>query len=361
MARIRLCRPTDLHVGATLFHTSMRRQPMVFAGVTRSLLSSAERAALSRDALVTKTGLDVEELESPDGRIPLERHLALWQQICARSQDPCFGLHHGESVTPGRLGVAGYAASSSPTVDAALSSVDRYSRVISDFLESSYCRQQAGTGMVMTLLGCRVPDDLADAAVASDVSLARCLTGRHIRPREVWLQRKRPPRLKEYERIFDCPILFEHRHNAVIFEPETLELPLPSADPLLLVYIDRAFRTNLSFRPAHAGLYVELESAVLEQLARGDARIEQVALRLGMSVRTLQRRLQDRGLEYQDLLDTIRQRLATELLRAELISIKEICYRLGFSEPSAFRRAFKRWTGQSPSAYRHASPVSSRP
>jgi AraC-like DNA-binding protein len=328
---------------------------MVFAGVTRGLLSSAERVALSREALVTEAGLEPEELESPDGQIPQERHLALWRLICVRSQDPCFGLHHGEWVTPGRIGVAGYAASSSPTLGAALASVDRYSRVVTEFLESSYRRQQAGPGMVMTLPSCRVSDDLADAAVASDVSLARCLTGRHIRPREVWLQRRRPPQLKEYERIFDCPIRFEHRHNAVVFEPGALDLPLPSADPLLLVYIDRAFRTNLAFRPAHRALYVELESAVLEQLAQGDVRIEQVAPRLGMSVRTLQRRLKDRGLEYQGLLDTIRQRLATELLGNRLISIKEICHRLGFSEPSAFRRAFKRWTGQSPSAYRLAS------
>lgn len=333
---------------------------MVFAGVTRGLLSSAERVALSREALLTRAGLDPEELESPDGQIPQERHLALWRLIGARSQDPCFGLHHGESMTLGHIGAAGYAASSSPTLGAALSSVDRYSRVLTEFLESSYCRRQAGPGMVMTLPSCRLSDDMADAAVASDVSLARYLTGRHIRPREVWLQRRRPAQRTEYERIFDCPILFDHRHNAVLFEPETLDLPLPSADPLLVLYIDRAFRANLAFRPSHGGLYVELESAVLEQLAQGDVRIEQVAPRLGMSARTLQRRLKDRGLEYQGLLDTIRQRLAMELLGNRRVSIKEICYRLGFSEPSAFRRAFKRWTGQSPAAYRSARPVGLR-
>ncbi|HEX3480271.1 MAG TPA: AraC family transcriptional regulator [Kofleriaceae bacterium] len=334
---------------------------MVFAGVTRSLLSSAERVSLSREALLTRAGLDPEELESPDGQIPEERHLALWRLICARSQDPCFGLHHGEWMTLGHIGPAGYAASSSPTLGAALSSLDRYSRVITEFLESSYCRRQAGAGMVMTLPSCRLSDDMADAAVASDVSLARCLTGRHIRPREVWLQRRPPPQRSEYERIFDCPILFEQRHNAVLYEPAALDLPLPSADPLLLLYLDRAFRANLAFRPAHATLYAELESAVLEQLAQGDVRIEQVAPRLGMSVRTLQRRLKDRGLEYHGLLDTVRQRLATELLANRLIPIQDICYRLGFSEPSAFRRAFKRWTGQSPSAYRLSRPVRLHP
>lgn len=330
---------------------------MVFAGMTRGLLSSAERVALGREALLTGAGLDPEELESPDGQIPQERHLALWRLIGAQRQDPCFGLHHGEWMTLDRIGPAGYAASSSPTLDAALSSVDRYSRVITEFMESSYCRRQAGPGMVMTLSSCRLSDDMADAAVASDVGLARCLTGRHIRPREVWLQRRQPAQWKEYERIFDCPILFEHQHNAVLFEPEALDLPLPTADPLLLRYIDRAFRANLAFGPAHGVLYVELESAVLEQLAQGDVRIEHVAPRLGMSVRTLQRRLRDRGLEYQGLLDTIRQRLAAELLGDRRMSIKEICYRLGFSEPSAFRRAFKRWTGQSPAAYRLTRPV----
>lgn len=332
---------------------------MVFAGVTRSLLSSAERVALGREALLTSAGLDPEELESPDGKIPQERHFALWRLICAQSQDPCFGLHHGEWATLGGVGVVGYAALSSPTLGAALSSVDRYSRVITEFLQSSYCRRQAGPGMVVTLPNCRLSDDMADAAVASDVRLARYLTGQHIRPREVWLQRRQPPQWKEYERIFDCPILFGHQHNAVLYEPEALDLPLPSADPLLLSYLDRAFRVNLASWPAHGALYVEFESAVLEQLPQGDVRIEQVAPRLGMSVRTLQRRLSDRGLDYQGLLDTIRQRLATELLENRL-SIKEICYRLGFSEPSAFRRAFKRWTGQSPSAYRSARPVSSR-
>lgn len=136
------------------------------------------------------------------------------------------------------------------------------------------------------------------------------------------------------------------------------ECPLPRLakrcpDGLLLIYIDRAFRASLAFRPSHGVLHAEFESAVLEQLAQGDVRIEQVASRLGMSTRTLHRRLKDVGLEYQGLLDTIRQRLATELL-GNTLSIKEVCYRLGFSEPSAFRRAFKRWTGQSPSAYRSA-------
>jgi AraC-like DNA-binding protein len=334
---------------------------MVFAGVTRELLSSAERVALGREALLTRAGLESGELESPDGQIPQDRHLALWRLISARSDDPCFGLHHGEWVTLGRIGVIGYAASSSPTLGAALSWIDRYSRMITAFLESRYRRQQAGPGMVMTQSTCRLSDDLADSAVASDVSLARRLTGRHIRPREVWLQRRRPRQLEEYERIFDCPIRFEHRHNAVLFEPEALDLPLPSADPLLLIYIDRAVRTHLAFRPAGGTFHVELESAVLEQLAQGDVRIEQVAPRLGMSVRTLQRRLKDRGLDYQGLLDTIRQRLATELLQDGLISIEEIGDRLGFSEPSAFRRAFKRWTGQSPSAYRRAGRIRCEP
>ena len=333
---------------------------MVFAGLTRALLSSAERVALSREALLTRVGLDVEDLESPDGQIPQECHLALWRLICARGQDPCFGLHHGEWLSLERVGVVGYAALSSPTLGAALTSVDRYSRVITEFLECSYCRRQAGPGMVMTLPSCRLSDDMADAAVASDVSLARSLAGQHIRPREVWLQRRPPAQREEYERIFDCPILFGHQHNAVLFEPEALDLPLPSADPLLLIYLDRAFRANLAFRPSHGALYAEFESAVLEQLAQGDVRIEQVAPRLGMSTRTLQRRLKDLGLEYQGLLDTIRQRLATELLGNRLNSIKEIGYRLGFSEPSAFRRAFKRWTGQSPSAYRLAHPLSLR-
>jgi AraC-like DNA-binding protein len=183
--------------------------------------------------------------------------------------------------------------------------------------------------------------------------LIRQLSGNAWTPERVWLAHPRPPDSSALEACFaGTPITFDTGANGLAFAASTLALPVVSADaPLHSVLTQHAERALPPEPPAEDWL-ARVRLKTREALGEGGGTLERVARALKMSPRTLQRRLSEHGTSFQDVLDVERQELARRLLEDPRLSVSEVAWRLGYSELTAFNRAFKRWTGKTPGEWR---------
>jgi AraC-like DNA-binding protein len=170
--------------------------------------------------------------------------------------------------------------------------------------------------------------------------------------REVRFQHAAPKDTSEHERIFRAPVQFERGDSELVFESALLRLPLVEADPTLCAMLDRHAEELLTKLPRRGGLIDDVRALLRQSLNGGDPGLEAISQQLGLSPRTLQRKLKDERTSHQDLLDEMRRDLSVRYLQEPEMAICEVAYLLGFSEPSAFHRAFRRWMGTTPRAYR---------
>ena len=178
------------------------------------------------------------------------------------------------------------------------------------------------------------------------------LTGGKIKLREVRFNYKTPGDISEYDRIFRCPIKFEADKNALLFDTKFLDYPIQQPNKELLNLFEKQAQKTLKALTKQESFSEKVSSLYIKLLQEKPPSIEEVARSLKISVRKLQMHLENEGTSYKDLLNNIRRELAFGYLSDKQISIAEISYLLGFSEPSAFHRAFKRWTGNTPGQYR---------
>jgi AraC-like DNA-binding protein len=189
----------------------------------------------------------------------------------------------------------------------------------------------------------------------------RLLSNARIRPAEVTFAHPAPPDPGPYERFFDGPVRFGQPSTVMHLVPAQLAMPIPRADPvlgsLLREAASRALAEVGSATPATAptSLAGQLRDIMAEELQRGGPPgVAAIARRLGMSTRTLRRRLDEEGGSFRELVDDIRADLARGYLADLRLPVSEVAFLLGFSELSAFHRAFRRWEGTTPAAYRQA-------
>jgi AraC-like DNA-binding protein len=181
--------------------------------------------------------------------------------------------------------------------------------------------------------------------------MCRSLIGRDFSPLRIDLRRPRPAIVDEFERLFRAPLRFAAADNRLVFDAASIEAPLDGANPdlaqrtdaIALQYLARIERDNIQAR---------VREVLMQRLQSSEPSQEEVAEHLCMSARTLQRKLGDSGTTYSQILDETRHALALVYLSAPQHSVSDITYLLGFSSGSSFTRAFRRWTGQSPSGWR---------
>jgi AraC-like DNA-binding protein len=188
--------------------------------------------------------------------------------------------------------------------------------------------------------------------MAVALSLIRLMAGSHWTPVEVYFAHQAPRRDSEHARVFGSPVSFGHQANAFVIEREFLERQVPAADPRLYPILRRHLDQVLAEMPREDDLLASVRRAIGESISNGDPNLTQVGKRIAMGPRTLQRRLKDYGVDFKTLVDDTRRRFALSYLRNRTHTLVEIAYLLGYSEVSAFSRAFRRWTGSTPSDYR---------
>lgn len=300
-------------------------------------------------------GYDVDALRSdPDARLPLRQMHDVVRSVARWSTRADFGLLAAEKATPGLFDIIEFAARSRNTLGGAIESLCRLMPLIVDGAEVRLIKR-ADTAELQYLPPRTHPSEptAADFALGFFNLAARRFTGIvDLRPSEVWFLHRAPPDTTTFARVFGAPIRFEAEVDAIIFPVEGLELPLVHADSDLSRALQRIGERFIAALPRATTLQERVRNLIAEMLADGSCSCERVASTLGMAPRTLHRRLEDEGTTFRAEHEQVRRDLACEYLRDGNLTVSEIAYSLGFSVVPGFHRAFKRWTGMTPRAYR---------
>lgn len=324
---------------------------------SRALIDSAARLGLDTDALLAAVGIDRSVIDDPDARLPREKVAALWQGAYAASGDPDLALHAAEALRFGAYRVVDYLAGAAATVGIALEQVSAYFPVINSVVRLPIAQE----GDVVTM-GIVSPDDpqalsrpYVEYTFAAVVLRVREATGVRFPLQAIDIGFPAPASAAEHERIFGCPVRFATATSALRVARDVWDTPSTRADPDLFGVLADHARILGEKVPTEAPEVTDVRRAIVAQLKGGTPSLDRVAKQLAMSGRTLQRRLQEHGVSYADLLDSTRAEAAKAYLKDRHISLTEVAYLLGFAEQSSFSHAFRRWTGQAPTDFRKSA------
>jgi AraC-like DNA-binding protein len=309
-----------------------------------------EEWADERDRPALRAELRAAQTSDGDARVPYALAAGLWERVAATQGDPDFGLSFAQRVTPRDLGVIGYFASTASTLGGALDRALRFHRLLKDPSEIAVTTDAAAVRVVEGPPPGEAPypRHLAEAILATYVVLGRQWTGAPLAAAAVRFRHAAPADTRAHERIFGCRPAFGAAANELVLPGEAALLPLGTADAALGRYLEPVAQASLSALPAGDPLLADLSRAILAALPDGYPSIDRLAKKLGLSARSLQRRLEDRGTRYQDVVDSVRHEAAERLLADPSVSVAEVAFLLGFSDASGLTRAFRRWTGHAP-------------
>lgn len=282
------------------------------------------------------------------GRYPVARWRQHLERAAAHLHDDDLGLHLGQTVTPRHFGVMGYVLLACGTLGAALTRLHRYQRLVYDV---SALHLTASGSSVTLEWGTEHgrPGRLVDeAAITALVQFARDITDAHTAIEAVHFVNEPPRSLEPYRRYFGGEVLFEQDATRVRLPLALLARPLRQPDAALLGLLEQQAEQLLGQLPEAGDLEQAVRRAVAAAAREGDISLERVASALHTSPRTLHRRLESLNLGFRALRDDTRRRLAEQHLADPGMTLAEIALLLGYSEQSAFTRAFGRWTGNTP-------------
>lgn len=327
----------------------------VLSVASRAVLDACARLGLDPAALLEAAGLSHAAVYDPDARLPAEAADALWRRAYEAAGDPRLALHAAEALPFGAYKVLDFVTAHAPTVGEGLRRVARYFPLVDARARLELVEGEPVSVEMWSELG-EIAPPAQEYTLAALVLRSRASAGVAWPLEAVELTFHAPEDVGEHERIFACPVRFGQPRARLVIPRASWEQPLRTADPALFSVLEDHAQRLLAELPTDDGALVTKLRAVLRQELRGgDASIGHVARRLGLGERTLQRRLDESGLGFADVLAEVRAELAREYLREPGVSLAEIAWLLGFSDQSAFTRAFKRWTGLTPGAWRAAA------
>ena len=327
--------------------------PTKYARMSLILYNIIESYRIDPEPLFWEKGVNPELMKQSGMRYKLNNIRDLWQKASEVIDDPCFGLKAAELWHPSNFSALGYAMLASHSIRTALERMDRYYRVISD--EKILELKETADGLTLILVFSNSLHEIPDrniALLAVILNICRINYAEKLAPLSVTFTHPEPSCAAKFFEFFKCPVFFEASTNSLTLPLKLVDEILPSSNPKLADLNDQVMIEYLAELDQNS-LTQRVKAAILDQLPSGNVTDESVSRDLHMSVRKLQRQLESAGTTFHTLLNETREDLAKKFLRDQDTSISEIAYLLGFSENSAFSRAFKRWMGVSPSQYRN--------
>ena len=299
--------------------------------------------------------IDVRKIADPNARTSKSALNAVWADAAKLIDDPSFGLRTAEFLHPSHLGALGYAWLASTSLRTALNRLSRYVHFIADNIEIDLEESNGNLGISVQ------EGDIthrmswaSDSSMAILITLCRTNYGSTLNPVAVDIQHAEPKNSGNYFGLFKCPVRFGKEVDRMTLKTNEVDKKLPSANPQLAQLSDQVMIQTLA-RLNKERIVPRVKSTIIDLLPSGNVNDEMIAETLNMSTRALQRKLQKKETTFKQLLTETRQELADKYIRNNQLSLTEISFMLGFAEVSSFSRAFKRWTGESPSEYRHSA------
>jgi len=319
-----------------------------------TVLAAAQQQGVTRETLLASAGIGADELDAE--RWPIDHITRLWRAAVHCTQDAGFGLKAGAGVGPANFNVVSYLLQSAPTLREAFALVQQYQRLISDGGRFQMIAGRDACWVVYhphqgTLA---FSPHQIEAVLAAVVVFARWVTGSALRPQAVQFSQPRLGPLAGYREVFQCAVAFEQAFSGVLIANAQLDARLPQADAQLAQAHHAQARARLAALSQRGELAQALRVWIAAQLQGQLPTRAQAARALGLTERTLARRMQAQGLSFSGLLDEARRDAALHALAHTRRPLAEIGQALGYAEPSVFNRAVRRWTGSAPGAWRLA-------
>jgi len=324
----------------------------VCAGVARAWLDFAGAQGVDRSALLARAGLAPSALQDMDQRVPWIRFRALVLAAKALSGVPALGLRFGETMDCADYSVVAMMSRACATVGDAIVQRNRYGRLLGEFDSEpadALALQPAGPDvwLIATRQAPYTLPELTEAFFARVAAGTRQM-GAQSMLKAVHFTHAEPAYRAECERVFQAPLSFDSDRNALLLDAAWLQLRIALAPSYVFGILSAHAESLLRNLDGSRTLRGRVERLLMPILHTGELGVTSIARQLGMSRQTLFRRLSLEGTNYAQVLDALRHRLALHYLDGRRVSVNETAYLVGFSDPAAFSRAFKRWTGSSP-------------
>ena len=336
----------------------MSELTIVASGV-RALLELAVSKGASRATLLERSLIDPTELADRDNRLPFSKYVALMRAGQELSNDPALGLHFGELIDPSEISIA-TSVGGAVTIDQAFAQMNRYASLAVEVEAVGGERYQFkhNGGSVWLIDTRRNPNDfpeLSESGFARMVCSVRRAFPEGKFFKEVHFTHAAPSYRAEYDRIFGVPVFFESDRNALRIDERALfSFRLPRTSPYVTSVLKDHAESLLQKLEQSKSIRGSVESLLTPMLHTRDVKMETIASKLGLSRQTLFRKLKAEGVTFEQVLDELRCSMAQNYLNEQKMSVKKTAYLVGFSDPAAFSRAFKRWTGRAPGARTNA-------
>lgn len=315
---------------------------------------AAAGPGVDQQGLLQSVGLDPDAESDPKAMLKDTVYYELLERIAQKIEVTDLSLKTGASMRLDEYGALGLAWKAAPTLLGSFARVERFARLWTSVVEYELRPADRGTLFILhrageRRLGLRLSNE---ATLASAVSISRQVSPNPFSPLEVQFKHGPPRTLAHHESYFGCPVHFGADLDALLLSNESLAQPNRLGDEGITQFLINHLEEELRSVRDEPSLIEIAKDTIARSLSEGIPRMPDVARALGLSARSLHRRLAENGMSFRTLTDRTRQELAEGLLRDERYSLAEIAFLTGFSEQSAFNRAFRRWLGMSPANYR---------
>ena len=337
--------------------------PSVAGFAARRALAVLRERGVAEAPLLERAGLSAHDFDGrPQRRVSAAAQGRFLELAAEAMDDSAFGLHLAEETDPRDAGVLFYVASGAKDIDEALKLFARYVRIVNEALRVKLMQLPEGLAVETDFIGLprHSVRQNTEFGIAVIVKALREVSGRRVSPARATFAHLRNSDLGEFERFYLCPVEFGRASSEgassdlLEFSNETLAVPLVTADPkrveALRFFCDAAAGER---KTAKGTLRAAVEKEAERLLSHGKANVEAVATALALSARTLSRRLADEGATFGEVVDQLRRSLALQYLKEPGLSLSQITWLLGYEGSTSFNRAFRRWTGRSPSLARN--------
>lgn len=332
-----------------------RRMGSIHTVRARQLLQLVSDQGLDARKLAKRAGLSLRKAKSADETMPMEKFVTLFEEAASLLDDDLLGFRFGQTRDPRDMGLLGYVGVSSPTVLSLFENTIRYQRILGSAMRFDISRLRPD-GLFRWQTEPREARQYWEYNTANCLNQLRAATGVQIKPIRASFTHERANDRQEVFEYLGCPVEWSTDRNEIEFRQSDLALGLRTSDQRLLsVLNDSVERAVKYLAQGSSASLMEIRDVVVKQAARGRPTSDAVAKTLGISNRTLSRRLANEGTDFRTLLDGTREALALEYLKDVNMSFGEIAYLLGFADPSSFSAACKRWTGKTPTELRKAT------
>jgi AraC-like DNA-binding protein len=333
-----------------------RPLPTVTGIAARLAITALKTHNVAIAPLLQRAGFSADEFDVGQQRISAASQGKFLEYAAEALDDSAFGLHLAKEANPRQTGLLFYVTSAATNIEEALALFGRYSRIANEAVRIKRAPAREGLIAEISFIGLsrHATKQVTEFGVGITIKALREIAGRKIRPTHLSFLHARNSDLKEFEAFFGCPVEFGASGDQVAFSNETLALPLVTEDPHLLETLRPICDEAAKERGTATGsLRAAVENETQKLLPHGKAHRHRVAKTLGHSERTLTRRLANENTTYEEVVDQLRRSLALQYVKEPSLSLSQIAWLLGYEGSTSFNHAFKRWTGQSPSAARN--------